>query len=115
MYTKRSSYIWGLILSLALTLAAFFAVIDPIYFHLQGVMIFLVIMGLAIIQLAVQLFCFLGLNFTAKERWKVIAFFITLGLVLIITIGSFWIMNHLNYNMTPLQMEQYMQSQQGGF
>ena len=34
-----------------------------------------------------------------------------LGIVLIIVGGSVWIMNNLNYRMTPQQMEQYLKSQ----
>jgi hypothetical protein len=35
--------------------------------------------------------------------------------VLILVFGSIWIMNNLNYRMTPEQINTYMNNQGGGF
>jgi cytochrome o ubiquinol oxidase operon protein cyoD len=110
------SYIAGYAISVVLTLAAYFAVVHPDYFRLVGsAAILTAILALAIVQLAVQMLFFLHVGFGSDRRAKLIAFFATFGLVLIIVIASLWIMNHLNYNMmaNPAEMQQYMQDQQG--
>jgi cytochrome o ubiquinol oxidase operon protein cyoD len=115
------SYIVGFISSIVLTLAAFFAVVDPGFFHLghfgqlgSGALL-ATILTLAIVQLIVQLYFFLHLGAEAGSSWKLPMFVSTIVFVLLIVIGSLWIMGHLNYNMTPAQINQYMQDQQGGF
>lgn len=113
-----TTYIAGYIASVALTIAAYFAVVHPAYFNLSGSDAILVaILALAVVQLVVQLFFFLHLGFVGNERWKMAAFLATVGLVLIIVVGSIWIMSHLNYQMmaSPAEMNQYIQNQQGGF
>ena len=110
-----TSYIAGFILSIALTLAAFFVVLRSGSFHLSANGVFAAILVLAVVQLIVQLLFFLHLG-SGKERGsRFLIFAGTLGLVLIIVIGPIWIMNHLNYNMmaSPAQMRQYISSQQG--
>ena len=110
------SYIAGFIASIVLTLAAYFAVAHPEYFSLSlaspGV-ILAVILALAVVQLVVQMLFFLHVGAQPGRRWKLTVFFVTLALVLIIVIGSLWIMSHLDYNMTPAQMQQYINDQQG--
>jgi cytochrome o ubiquinol oxidase subunit IV len=71
------------------------------------------ILILAVAQLIVQLFFFLHLGSGSGKSWKIGALISTIILVLIIVLGSLWIMEHLNYNMTPDQMNQYIQNQQG--
>lgn len=104
------SYIVGFALSVILTLSAYFAVIDNL---LKGDILIATIFVIAIAQLIVQLVFFLHLGQESKPRWNLVIFISTIGLVFIIVIGSIWIMNHLNYNMSPLQMEKYTQSQDG--
>ena len=103
------SYITGFVSSILLTLAAYFAV--QTY---PGSMLIPLILVLAVVQLVVQLICFLHLG-SGGERWKLGVFISTVALVLIVVVGSIWIMDHLNYNMTPMQVNEYMQDQQGGF
>lgn len=106
------SYTIGFILSLVLTLVAYDVVVDHFF---SGWGLVFVILALAMAQLVIQLVFFLHLASEFGGRWKLAIFLSTVSLVLIIVIGSLWIMNHLNYNMTPAQMNQYMQDQQGGF
>jgi cytochrome o ubiquinol oxidase operon protein cyoD len=107
------SYTIGFVLSLALTLTAFFIVVHPGAFHMASGALLAAILTLAVVQLVVQLLFFLHLG--SAGGWKLSVLLSTIALVLIIVIGSIWIMNHLNYSMTPAQMDQYMQDQQGGF
>lgn len=114
MHIKKriTSFTIGFTLSLILTLAAYLAVVDDIF---SGWVLLTVILIIAVIQFAVQLIFFLSLGQEAKPRWKLVIFVSTLGLVLIIMLGSLWIMNHLNYNMSSSvkSIENYTNSQDG--
>lgn len=103
-------YIVGFVLSVVLTLVAYVLVVMQM---LSGMSLALAIMGLAAVQLVVQLVCFLHLGRGKKQRWNMAAF-LFMGLVLlIIVLGSLWIMANMNYNMgmTPEQMDQFMNEQ----
>lgn len=70
----------------------------------------LVILSLALVQAVVQVYYFLHLGEETKPRWKTVSFLFSLLIMLIIVIGSLWVMFNLNYNMgmTPEQMDKYM-------
>jgi cytochrome o ubiquinol oxidase subunit IV len=106
------SYIAGFITSIVLTLAAYFTVVDG---GMSAVTVLAIILALAVVQLVVQMFFFLHVGAQPGRNWKLTVFGSTLVLVLIIVIGSLWIMNHLNYNMmaNPAAMQQYINDQQG--
>ena len=89
-------YILGFILSVLLTLAAFVIVTKNL---LNGWDLALVLVGLALIQLWVQLIFFLHLDREKASRWNLTIFLSTAGVVLILVAGSLWIMNNLNYHM----------------
>lgn len=115
---QTSSYVAGFALSIALTLGAYFLVqihVGSGHTTPSDSVIGPLLLGLAVLQLIVQVFFFLHLGAEEGTRWKLGAFLATLGLVLIVVTASVWIMGHLNYNMTPMQINQYMQSQQEGF
>ena len=90
------SYVAGFLLSIILTFVAYIFVANHI---LEGALLIAVIIGLAIIQLFVQLFFFLHLGKESKPRWNLLMFSFALGVVLIIVFGSLWIMKNLDYNM----------------
>lgn len=93
-----SSRLIGFAASLILTLTAFLIVMRP-EFHLgtQGTII--VIFILALLQFVVQSIFFLNLLSEEGPRWNLFVFLSTLSIIVIIILGSIWIMNHLNYNM----------------
>ena len=98
------SYAVGFLLSLLLTLLAFFVVwmhSDPMYKnHLfSNVGLVGAIMALAVMQLCVQVICFLRLNASREGRWELMPFLFAIFIVAIFVIGSLWIMHNLNYNM----------------
>ena len=109
------SYIAGFVISVVLTLVAFCVVVYRVSLHLGTVPVIAIILILAIIQLLVQLIFFMHLARESGPRWKLAVFVSTIGIILIVVIGSIWIMNHLNYNMmaSPSEMNQYIQSQDG--
>ena len=103
------TYIAGFILSLSLTLVAYVIVSQ----HLLNRGTIAAIICLAVVQLFVQLVFFLHLGRESKPRWNLAVFSMAAIVVLILVLGSLWIMNHLNYNMNPERVKQYLQSQDG--
>jgi cytochrome o ubiquinol oxidase operon protein cyoD len=103
------SYVTGYVLSLLLILAAFVLAVFRVVPGLGPVILLGIILLLAVVQAVVQLKFFLHLG--QGSRGNLMLVFFTLGLIIIIVGGSIWIMNHLNYNMTPTQMMQYMNDQ----
>lgn len=91
------SYVIGFILSLSLTLASYTVAVssqaNAVSYSIA------VLIGLAIVQIIVQVIYFLHLAREPKPRWNTIAFITMVMVVLFIVVGSIWIMNNLNYNM----------------
>ncbi len=104
------SYIIGFIASLVLTLVAYFLVAGH---RFEGGVLLSAILGLAIIQLLVQLICFLHIGHETGPRWNLAALISTLSVIGIVVVGSLWIMAHLNYNMTPTEVDSYVMHQEG--
>lgn len=100
------NYISGFVLSILLTIGAYIAVTQHTF---MGGVLIAVIIGLAILQVLVQLFFFLHLGQETRPRWKLavlIFMLITLG---ILVFGSLWIMQNLNYHMlSPERTNIYM-------
>ena len=113
MSKTLTAYIIGFALSIVLTLAAFFVVIRPGFFQMGSGAVIATILALAVAQLTVQMLFFLHLGSESGPRWNLVVFLSTVSIVLIIVMGSLWIMNHLNYNMTPGEMNTYMLKQEG--
>ena len=90
------SYALGFVLSILLTLAAYFLVVNHL---ITGSMLVFTILALAVIQLWVQLILFLHVGQESGPHWKLAAWISTAGLILIVVIGSLWIMNNLSYHM----------------
>lgn len=108
---RYTSYIVGFVLSVLTTLLAFIFVVNHVW---PKETLMYVVLIIAVAQLAVQMVFFLHLG--QGSRWKSVTFWFTLLVVLIIAIGTIWIMHNLNYNMmhmTPDQMHQYMNENEG--
>jgi len=90
------STVVGFVISIVLTFIAFWLVekhamrIDDLY-GLVSV--------LAVIQILVQLFFFLRLNSGMDGAWNIATLIFTVIVILIVVVGSLWIMYNLNYNM----------------
>lgn len=106
------TYLFGYVLSLICTLAAFFVAT-----HMHNLTsTLLTVAALALVQCIVQGICFLHLGWDARSKTKLIVLAFAALVIGILVSGSLWIMLTLNARMTPSpdQMEQYMQDQ-GGF
>ncbi|OGT52861.1 MAG: cytochrome o ubiquinol oxidase subunit IV [Gammaproteobacteria bacterium RIFCSPHIGHO2_12_FULL_42_13] len=90
------SYFTGLILSLLLTVAAFYIVMKH---DMTPTATYLTLAGLAVAQLFAQVICFLRLNTTREGASNTLAFVFSLLVVAVLVVGSLWIMWNLNANM----------------
>lgn len=114
-----SGYITGFIAAIGLTMLGYVLAWEHVQHHHQMFAhhtVIYAVMTLAVVQLFVQLYFFLHLGKEKSPRWNMIAFLFATGVVLILVIGSIWIMDHLNYNMTPRSLQdttKYMHSQDG--
>jgi|SRR5579884_466443 len=110
-------YIGGFIASVALTLIPFALVeihVNSRHETFTHPFLIVIMTAAALIQFGVQLYCFLHLGRETRPRWKLLVLAFMVTVVLILVLGSLWIMNNLNYRMTPQQMNSYMQQQDGG-
>jgi cytochrome o ubiquinol oxidase operon protein cyoD len=101
------AYVIGFVLSLALTLVAYSLATEN---SLPQIEFAIVIVLLALVQFAVQLYCFLHLGTEAGSRARLFVLGCAILIVGILVGGSLWIMFSLNSRMMPdtAQMEQYM-------
>jgi len=105
------SYTVGFILSIMLTFAAYLVVVNH---RLVGGALILALLGLAVVQLMVQLLFFLHLGRESKPRWNFLVFATMVIIVVIVAGGSLWIMKHLNYRtMTPTDTKTYLRNNEG--
>lgn len=106
--TSIRRYVTGFVVSVILTIAAYFVVTGSTFDRRA---IIAIVMLFAVIQLVVQLVFFLHLGQEQKPRWNIAALLFMFLVVSIVVGGSLWIMNNLNYNMSPAQMNDYMTEQ----
>lgn len=100
------SYGLGFLLSVVLTLIPFYLIGQDL---LNGWTAIWVLFGFATVQLAVQVILFLHLGQEPKPRWKNITFWFAVFVVLVLVVGSLWIMSNLDYRtMTPSQTDEYI-------
>jgi cytochrome o ubiquinol oxidase operon protein cyoD len=77
-------------------------------------MLMYVVLGIAVVQLVIQAVFFLHIG--RGSRLKLVTFAFAILIVLIVVVGSLWIMNNLDYNMmrlSPDQMKLYMHQHEG--
>lgn len=104
-----TGYIVGFGLSLLLTLEAYYLVTHHV---LTSSRMVIAIGALALLQFIAQLIFFLHLGSETKPRWKLLVFWFMVTVVLIIVVGSIWIMNNLGYH-SPTEIQQYLHRQDG--
>ena len=90
------TYIAGFVLSSILTILPYFMIVDR---GLKEQTLILGIVLFALFQLLVQAVCFLHLSSKSEARWNLFTFLFTIMVVLILVVGSLWIMANLDYNM----------------
>lgn len=106
-----SSYLAGLVLSLVFTLSAYLLVVNHV---LDKEWLIGTIFVLALMQLTTQLVFFLHLGKESKPRWNLMVLSFAGVVVLILVLGSLWIMNNLNYRMaTPADIDRAIMNDEG--
>jgi cytochrome o ubiquinol oxidase operon protein cyoD len=102
------SYLLGFIISVLLTVGAYFAVAPK---TVPSFALMFIVIGCSLLQIAIQFVYFLHLGrepsleetqtstFGPHPRWNVHFFLFTVLIALVIVIGSLWIMYNLNYRM----------------
>lgn len=91
----------GYVASLLLTITAFIIFFRPDFFHLSMKMNILVILILAVLQCSAQSIFFLNVLNEKRPHWNLVVFASTISMIVIIILGSIWIMNQLDYHMMP--------------
>lgn len=100
-YGTYRSYAIGFMCSLILTLFSFYLVASS---AVPPHLLYLAVGALAITQLFIQLVCFLHLNTHSRSTWNLLSFLFTCVVVLVLVIGTWWIMYNLYANMEMNQM-----------
>ena len=99
-------YVLGFAWSVLLTFGAYAAVVNQLLARRE---LIFYIMVLALLQVWVQLYFFLHLGNEARPQWNVWTFLFMSLILLVIVVGSLWIMHNLNYNMMPShETDEYM-------
>jgi cytochrome o ubiquinol oxidase subunit IV len=101
-------YIVGFVGSVLLTLAAYLLVTRSSW---SARAVIGTISVLAAVQFMLQLVFFLHIGDEAKPRWKQVVLWFMLGVVVLVVVGSLWIMSNLNTRMNHDQTTQYLKSQ----
>ena len=101
--SSLKSYMTGFILSLILTAIPFWLVMGDV---IECKMITIAaIMILGGIQMLVHMTYFLHMNSRSEGGWTMMALILTIVILVIVLVGSIWVMYHLNTNMMPMSPE----------
>ena len=99
-------YTTGFVLAVVLTAASFAAAVTHL---LTPASLVAAVVVLAIAQMLVHLIFFLHITTAPAHKTNILAIVLTILIIILVVIGSLWIMSQLNHHMTP--MDQLMQMQ----
>ncbi len=109
-HDETKSYVIGFLLSLVFTFIPYYMVVNK---SASSSTLLAVILGIAFVQMLVQIFFFLHLGRGPKPFYNVVFFVSTVGIILIVVGGSIFIMNNLHYNMTPADTSKKLIEKEG--
>ncbi len=93
----KTKYLWsGLTLSLVLTLMAYFIVTKGLLGQAEAMY---TIGSLAVLQAFIQLVLFLHLGDEKSPKWNLLTFLFMLIILIIVVVGTIWIMFNIDYNL----------------
>lgn len=107
---SMNSYVIGFILSLVSTFIPYYLVVNR---SLAGTLLLTTILGIAMLQMIIQITFFLHLGRGPKPNWNLFFFVGTVGIILVIVGGSVMIINNLHYNMSPLDQSKKLANDEG--
>lgn len=97
--SSAKTYTIGFVLSLVLTTASFYLVANK---TITGkLLLYIVALG-ALLQILVQVIFFLHAGQRSTRRLNMILFVLTMFISIVVILGSMFILDHLRYNMSPL-------------
>jgi cytochrome o ubiquinol oxidase operon protein cyoD len=105
------TYLTGFLTCIVLTLASYVCV-DKSLFSTTTLMG--IIVGLALLQTVVQMVLFLHLGQEKKPHWNLNTFLFAALIIVVLIVGSLWIMNRLSYRMMPADMNEVHKIQSQG-
>ncbi len=115
MKTLRTHYLVGFVFSLMTTLAAYDVALlyarAPVF---EKGMVMALLLALAFAQFVIQSMFFLHLSLRPTQKERLYIFVYASALIVMLVVGSLWIMTHLNKRMMePNHMYEYMTAQTG--
>lgn len=102
-HSSMKSYMTGFILSLILTAIPFWLVMGDVIESKTVTIAAIMIFGG--IQMVVHMVYFLHMNSRSEGGWTMMALIFTIVILVIVLVGSLWVMYHLNTNMMPMSPE----------
>lgn len=109
-HRTTTSYVVGFILSLIFTAIPYYMVVHK---TVTGNSLLMTILGFAFLQMLVQIFFFLHLGRGPKPLYNVAFFVSTVGIILVVVLGSIFIIDHLHYNMAPADVTKKLAQDEG--
>jgi len=106
-HATAGDYVKGFVLAVILTAIPFWLVMGE---KLSPGMTTLVILVLGSVQIVVHMVYFLHLNSKSEGGWNLLALIFTLGLLVIMLVGSIWVMYHLNTNLMDMPTHESTQN-----
>jgi cytochrome o ubiquinol oxidase operon protein cyoD len=104
------SYVIGFVLSLIFTIIPYHLVVNKV---LTGNTLLITILGIAVLQMFIQIFFFLHLGRGPKPFYNVVFFFATAGIIVLVIGASLFIMNNLYDNMSPQEVVRKQAQEEG--
>ena len=98
-HASYRSYVVGFILSVILTVIPFWVVMADVTDSVAWALF--IIFGLGAAQILVHVHYFLHVSLQAEEGWQAMSIVFTGVILIIILVGSIWVMFHLHENMMP--------------
>lgn len=113
-HVNARDYLTGFVLSVLLTSIPFWLVMAKVL--PTPTITVLVILAFAMVQVVVHMVYFLHMDAKSENGWNLLALIFTAVLLVIVLIGTLWVMHNMNVNMMPamgdaasMQHSQHMQ------
>lgn len=98
-HVSMKEYVTGFVLSVVLTAIPFWLVMAKVL--PTPTITTLVILAFAMVQVVVHMVYFLHMNPKSEGGWNLFALIFTAVLLIIVLIGTLWVMHNMNTNMMP--------------
>lgn len=102
-HVNAKDYLTGFVLSVILTAIPFWLVMAKVL--PTPTITVLVILAFAMVQVVVHMVYFLHMDAKSENGWNLLALIFTAVLLVIVLIGTLWVMHNMNVNMMPAMDE----------